>query len=137
MATKKSQKVTTAQLVKRYNNAATTLGKKPVKKFVDRKTAERRVEEIKSRPKPKYPRGMNFELPPFKDKIAPRENSMRAKLLAELESAGKKGVAFEVLNKRCGFKNEKSTRDALALLNRKNGYAISGVNLTEYRSSTG
>lgn len=124
MATKKSKKVTTAQLVARYNKAASTLGQKPVKKFADRKTAERRVREIESHLQPKKPRGMNFNLPASKNKSAPRENSMRAKLLAELRAAGKKGIAFDTLHKRCGFKNPKSTRDALGLLNRKNGYGI-------------
>lgn len=57
-------------------------------------------------------------------KVAPRENSMRAKLLAELEGAGKNGIAFDTLHNRCGIKNEKSTRDALWVLNRKNGYGI-------------
>ncbi len=125
MATKKSKKVTTAQLVARYNKAAAILGKKPVKKFADRKTAERRVKSIELQLPSKKPHRMNFDLPASKDKTAPRENSMRAKLLAELQSVGKKGIAFDTLHKRCGFKNPKSTRDALGLLNRKNGYGIS------------
>ncbi len=125
MATKKSKNVTTAQLVVRYNKVATTLGKKPVKKFADRKTAERRVNVIEAQLTPTKSRGMNFDLPASKNKSAPRENSMRAKLLDELQAAGKKGIAFEVLHKRCGFKNLKSTRDALGLLNRKNGYGVS------------
>lgn len=130
MATKKSKKVTTAQLVARYNNAAATLGKKPVKKFADRKAAERRVKEIESQVQPKKQRGMNFNLPASRNKTAPRENSMRATLLAELQKAGKMGIDFDSLHKRCGFKNEKSTRDALGLLNRKNGY---GVKCTDCR----
>ena len=125
MATKKLQKMTTAQLVARYNKAAAALGKKPVKKFVDRKTAERRVKEIESKLQPTKSRGMNFTLPASKNKSAPREHSMRARLLAELQTAGKKGIAFDTLHERCGFKNPKSTRDALGLLHRKNGFGIS------------
>ncbi len=71
MATKKSKKVTTAQLVARYNKAAVALGKKPVKKFADRKTAERRVKEIEALVKPKKSRGLNFALKASKDKIEP------------------------------------------------------------------
>ena len=66
MATKKSKKVTTAQLLSRYNKAAATLGKKPVKKFADRKTAERRVKDIEAR---------------IRKKPEPREGTRRARLL--------------------------------------------------------
>jgi len=127
MATKKSKKVTTAQLVARYNKAAASLGKKSVKKFADRKTAERRVKEIEAQVKPTKSGGLNFELAASKDKTPPCEGSMRAKLLSELQAAGKKGIAFDALHKCCGFKNPKSTRDALGLLNRKNGYGVVAI----------
>ena len=109
MATKKSKKLTTVQLVARYNNAASSLGKKPVKKFADRKTAERRVEEIEAK---------------LHQRPAPRDGTRRAHLLALLHKAGKRGVTFEKLHSACGYLNEKSTRDGIYLLGAKNGYRV-------------
>lgn len=137
-----TKKATTTELVARYNKAAATLGRKPVKKFADRKTAERRVAAIEAElaPKPKErpaydpdslgeKRGLRFDLPGrlAKDCVEPREGTRRAKLLAMLQDAGKKGIEFEDLHVGCGFKNRKSTRDAIGLLSRNNGYAVAGT----------
>ena len=133
-----------AEVIARYNTAAATLGRKPVKKFVDRATAEKRLAAIEADvAKKKKPtalsrgeydpdalgekRGLRFDHPGSKKRVAPREGSMRAKLLGVLKGAGAKGIDFEELHKACGFLNRKSTRDAIALLSRKNGYAISGT----------
>lgn len=72
-------------------------------------------------------RGLTFDLPASKKNTYPREESMREKLLSMLQEAGKEGVDFESLHASCGFKNRKSTRDAIGLLSRKNGYGIQGT----------
>jgi hypothetical protein len=129
-------KVTTTTLVTRYNKAAAALGRKPVNKFSSRAVAEKRVAAIEGELQPKKraydadslgeKRGLRFDLPGGKNEVAPREGTSRAKLLDMLKAAGAKGIDFEDLHKACGFKNRKSTRDAIGLLSRKNGYAISG-----------
>jgi hypothetical protein len=125
-------KIKTAELIARYNAAAATLGRRAVTKFADRATAEKRVAAIEAEVAPKAKaqraydpdslgekRGLRFDLPGRKSKVAPREGSMRAKLLGLLQDAGAKGVDFEELHKACGFGNKKSTRDAIGLLSRK------------------
>ena len=134
-----------AQIIARYNAAAATLGRKPVTKFVNRATAEKRLAAIEAEAAKKHEkpaalsrgeydpdalgekRGLKFDHAGSKKKVAPREGSMRAKLLGMLQEAGAKGIDFEELHKACGVLNRKSTRDAIALLSRKNGYAITGT----------
>lgn len=138
MATTKT--TTTTDLVARYNKAARTLGRKPVKRFSNKATAVRRVKAIEAELKATKAattkhdsdvlgakRGLTFDLPGSKDKVAPREGSRRAALLGTLKAAGKKGISFDKLHAECGFKNRKSTRDALYLLSAKNGYGINGT----------
>jgi hypothetical protein len=141
-------KIKAAELIARYNAAAATLGRKPVKKFVNRATAEKRLAAIEGEVAKKKgaaekptalsrgefdpdsigeKRGLRFDHAGSKTKVAPREGSMRAKLLGVLQEAGAKGIDFEELHRACGFLNRKSTRDAIALLSRKNGYAITGT----------
>lgn len=135
-----TKKATTAELVERYNKAAATLGRKAVKKFADRKTAERRVAAIEAEMRPaantaverdnigNSARGLTFNLPgrPAKDRVEPREGSMRAAMLALLE-AHKSGLEFEEIHQQIGFANRRSTYDALRLLNRVNGYGLAGT----------
>jgi hypothetical protein len=128
-------KITTAQLVARYNKAAAALGREPVNKFASRAVAEKRVAVIEAEIAPKAydpdslgeKRGLRFDLPGSKKKVPPREGTSRAKLLGMLQDAGAKRIDFEDLHKACGFKNRKSTRDAIGLLSRRNGYAIAGT----------
>ena len=133
-------KIKAAELIARYNAAAEKLGRKPVNKFSSRAVAERRVAAIEAEVAPKASqsksydpdalgaaRGLRFDLPGSKNKVAPREGTSRAKLLDMLKAAGAKGIDFEELHSACGFKNRKSTRDAIGLLSRRNGYAISGT----------
>jgi hypothetical protein len=140
--------VKAAEIIARYNAAAATLGRKSVKKFADRKTAERRLVAIEADAAKKNgaaekpaalsrgeydpdalgeKRGLKFDHAGSKKKVAPREGSMRAKLLGLLQEAGAKGIDFEELHKASGFLNRKSTRDAIGLLARKNGYGVSGT----------
>ena len=127
MATTKS--TTTAELVARYNQAAKALDRRPVKRFADRKTAERRARAIEAEARPVASisagtdrdaivatRGLTFNLPNSKDKTPPREGSMRATLLDRLQPTGKKGVSFQALHEAAGFANRRSTYDALRLL---------------------
>lgn len=143
------KKATTAELVARYNKAATTLSRKPVKKFADRKTAELRLAAIEAQLAPvaragaEYnpdaigeKRGRRFDLPgrPAKERLDPREGMRRARLLDLLKEAGADGVDFFQLHEQMqkegsAFGNLKSLRDALGLLSRKNGYAIVGKRL--------
>ncbi|MDZ7770163.1 MAG: hypothetical protein U5K38_14325 [Woeseiaceae bacterium] len=133
MATAKS----TTAVVAGYNKAARALGRRPVKRFADRRTALRRVRAIETEVRPassppgrsapgpvRRKRGLRFDLH-RKDKV-PRARAPCSDLLEILREAGKKGIDFEDLHTACGFKNRKSTRDALGLLWCKNGYAISG-----------
>lgn len=137
MATTKSK--TTAEIAEEYNSIARQLGEKTVRRFADRKTANRRLQAILSRARPAKreapraaewrdrvgaTRGLSFDLPGSKKKTPPREGTMRAVLLSKLEAAGKKGVAFEALHKAAGFCNRASTRDAIRLLAVNNGYGV-------------
>jgi hypothetical protein len=131
-----TKKATTAELVARYREGSRAQGRQ---RFSNRPTAEKRVAAIEAELKPKNTkgaydpdalgkkRGLRFDLPGRKDKVPPREGTMRAKLLGMAQDAGKKGIDFEELHAACGFKNRKSTRDALGLLSRKNGYGIKGT----------
>lgn len=127
------------QLVERYNAAAAALGRKPVRRFASRATAERRVAAIEAELKPakttavdrdnvgNSSRGLSFDLPgrPKRECVEPREGT-RCHAMLELLRAHEGGLEFEEIHQTIGFANRRSTYDALRLLNRVNGYGLAG-----------
>ena len=128
-------KKTTKELIAAYNAAAKKLGEKPVKRFANRATAEKRTAAIVARAKgsgSKAPTKAKkngatrssapLDLKPRKgDVITPREGSLGEKAIKALA----KGATRETLAKIIGGENASGrVRTLLNRLNSHNGYGI-------------
>lgn len=100
MATKKKAGVTLATYANQYNEFAAELGEKPVKRFADRKSAERRLAEIAARAKAaRKPSKKGVSKPRVGFNFAKGENGIRnmrdGTLRAQVRDALAGGATFD------------------------------------------
>lgn len=135
MATsKKTGKPSLAQIAEKYNAIAKKLGVKTVKRFSDRKSAERRLAEIKRQAQGSKKKatkksaasgtrrkGFNFPVVEGGPKDI-REDTNRAELVRLLDRPN--GATFDECVQKAGFKDERNTYQAIRLLHTYCGFGL-------------
>lgn len=79
---------TLATITKKYNDLAAQLGEKTVKKFRDKKTAQRRLAELQAAYSGGKTADFNIDPAPQGERKQPREGSLRARALAKMQNGG-------------------------------------------------
>ena len=115
-------------LVATYNDAATTLGEKPVTKFRDRATAERRAAELLARLEPKSgPFSRTPARAPLAELSPPREGTQRAQcnglMLRPAGASYAEIVAVVLAFSKKGNVSQR-VRDIIGLAHKAHGYGI-------------
>lgn len=119
---------TLAELVATYNEAAASLGEKPITKFRDRATAERRVAEMLARlPAKPGPFARVPNRPALTPLSPPREGTQRARCIALMlrpEGASYDEIVAVVLAHSREGNVAQRVRDIIGLAHKAHGYGV-------------